>query len=315
MNSRKIIAEAWEFTRDNKRLMWWFAFFPALLNTIVGILYVTYQFFAFKRSELFDNANQSFLVEFSTRVIKFLNANSGLWIPMIITIVVVGLLYFLLPTICQGGMIRYIAKKRTGEQVRLSSGLSFGLLVFLPLLEYHLLVKTFSLFTIISEAGFVLRNLGLDVMRTFLPIFIIVLIIGFFVTLLFTYSEFFIVLEKRSVLEAMSASAKLVVISWKDTFLIGILMLIIGLRIIINIVVVLIIPVLLFIFGGYIATVTFAEIGLYLGIGLGFVALFFSSYFTAILNVFANAVWTYTFLHLQEDGDVKKEIGLEKSSA
>ncbi len=309
MNSRKIIAEAWEFTRDNKRLMWWFSFFPSLLSLIVSILYVTYQFFAFKRSALFDNAHTSFLVEAATTILKFLNDHSGLWIPTIIILVVGGLLYFLLPTICQGGMIRYIAKHRTGEQVRLSSALSFGLLVFLPLLEYHLLVKTFSFITIFGEAGFVVRNLGLDVMQTFFPLFILILIFGFFLTLLFTYSDFFIVLEKKSVVQSMTASAKLVILSWKHTFIIGILMLIIGMRIIINVVVVLLIPLLLFVLGGYVASVTFAAIGLYLGIILGLVAIFFSAYFSAILNVFANAVWTFTFLQLRSEKDIKEEIG------
>ncbi len=308
MNSRKIIAEAWEFTRDNKRLMWWFSFFPSLLSLIVSIIYVTYQFFAFKRSALFDNAHTSFLVEAATGIITFLNTHSGLWIPAILITVVVGLLYFLLPTICQAGMIRYIARHRTGEQVRLSSALSFGILIFLPLLEYHLLVKSFSYISIFGEAGFVVRNLGVDVMETFLPIFIIVLVFGFFLTLLFTYSDFFIVLEKKSVVESMTASAKLVILSWKHTFIIGILMLIIGMRIIINVVIVLLIPLLLFVLGGYVASVTFAAIGIYLGIFLGFIALFLSAYFSAILNVFANAVWTYTFLHLRGEKDIQEEI-------
>lgn len=308
MHSRRIIAEAWEFTKSHKRLMWWYAFFPALLTTIVNVLYVTYQFFAFKRSELFDNAGKSFIVEFFQLFVGFMNKHSALWVPTVLLLLGVGLLYFLLPTICQGGIIRYIAKKRTDEQVRLSSALSYGLLVFLPLLEYHLLIKTFSLFSIITEAGFVLRNLGVDAMKTFLPIFIIFFFFGLLVSLFVTYSEYFIVLEKKSVLDSISASAKLVLLSWKDTFLIGILMLIIGARVIFNIIVTLIIPVSLFVFGGYVASVTFNAVGLYLGIILGIIALFFSAYFTGILNVFANAVWTYTFMELRADKDVNEEI-------
>ena len=298
MNSRHIIAEAWDFTRNNKKLMWWYSFLPSLLTTLIGILYLTYQYFSFKRSPLFENAPHSFLTEVITATLGFLNQHGGWWIPSIITVIVILILYALLPTLLQGALIQIIARKRKGEDVQRGEGLSLGLLVFLPLLEYHLAVKSFSIISLFTEAGFILRNLGPGAIAILLPVFIAAVIIGLILTLLFTYSEFFIVLDKRPVLRAMGRSAKLVVLSWQHTFLIAILMLIIGLRVIINIVAVMLVPALLFFAAGLLATFTLTTVGIAIGIVLSLIGLFVASYFTGILNVFANAVWTFTYLEL-----------------
>ncbi|MEK7523930.1 MAG: hypothetical protein AAB588_02755 [Patescibacteria group bacterium] len=314
MNSRIIIAEAWHFTREHPKLMWWYAFIPSLVTTLIGILYLLYQFYSFKFSPLFDNAPRSFLTEVISRTAEFLSEHSNLWIPAIIVTIVVLIFYALLPTLSQGALIQLIAKMRGGDVIHPVRGISLGLLVFLPLLEYHLLVKTFSIFSVFTEAGFVLRNLGPGAFETLLPVFIAALVIGFILMLLFTYSEFFIVLDRKPVLAAMGRSAKLVILSWQHTFLIAILMLIIGLRIIINIIAVLLVPALMLFSAGFLASATLTNIGIYIGIALSFVALFVASYFTGILNVFANAVWTFTFLELMQEKTTQEVMSASASN-
>lgn len=308
MNCRHVIAEAWYFTRDNKKMMWWFAFVPSMLTTLVGILYLLYQFFSFKRSPLFENAERSFLTELISGTVNFLNSQN-IWGTAIVVIVIVLILYLLLPTLMQGGLIQMLAKKRKGEYITTSEGFSRGVLVFLPLFEYHLLIKGFSIISLLTEAAFVLRNLGTGAMEALSPVFILAGLVGLILTLLFTYSEFFIVLDKKPVLRAMGRSAKLVVLSWKYTFLIAILMLIIGLRVIINILAVLLVPALLFFSAGLIATLTLAKIGIVLGIIVGLIGLFAASYFSGILNVFANAVWTFTYLELMHEKTTQEFLG------
>lgn len=301
MNSRHVIAKAWEFTKDNKPLMWWYAFVPSVLTTLIGIFYLLYQFFSFKRSALFDDAPHSFISEVISTTVDFLSKNTGLLFPAIVTTIIVLIFYALLPTLCQGGLIQIIAKKHKNEEVKTSDGLSYGLLVFLPLLEYHLLIKSFSIISLFTEAAFILRNLGAGAMKTLLPVFVLATIIGLVLTLIFTYSEFFIVLDKKPVLKSMGRSAKLVVIAWQHTLLIAILMLIISVRVIINIAAVLLVPAMIFFATGLAATLTMASIGIIIGIAIGLFGLFVASYFTGILNVFANAVWTFTFLELMEE--------------
>lgn len=309
MNSRSLIAEAWHFTREHKKLMWAYAFIPALLETLIGIFYLIYQFFSFKRSPLFDNAPNSFLTEVISSVVGFLNDHSDLWVPAVIVTIIVLVLYALLPTLCQGGLIQIIARKKRSEPVKTIAGISFGLLVFLPLLEYHLLVKSFSLISLFTEAAFILRNLGPSALQTLLPVFIAAAIIGLTLTLLFTYSEFFIVLHKKPVIASMIQSAKLVVLSWQHTFLIAILMMIIGLRILINILAVLLVPALLIFSAGFVATITLSTAGIVIGIIVSLFGLFVASYFSGILNLFANTVWTYTFMSLMEEKQTREMMG------
>lgn len=305
MNSRQVIASAWEFTRENKKLMWWYAFFPALLSTLIGIFYFIYQFFAFKRSPLFENAQSSFLTEIITAIFGFLSEHADLLIPAIIGVAIILILYALLPTLCQGALIQIIAGKHKKEAIHAIHGISLGLLVFLPLLEYHLVIKSFSIYSVLTEAAFVIRNLGPGGFKTLLPVFILALCIGIILSLLFTYSEFFIVLEKKPVLASMGRSAKLVILSWQHTFLIAILMMIIGLRILINIVAVLLVPALMIFSAGFIATITLTKIGIAIGALISLFGLFVASYFSGILNVFANTVWTFTFLELMSEQRIK----------
>ena len=309
MNSRHIIANAWHFTREHMSLMWWYAFVPALLNILIDTLYMLYQFFSFKRSPLFEDAPQSFLTEVIKDVLSFMSAHGNLWVPFIVTTLIVLVLYMLLPTLCQGSLIQIIAKKHKGEESSPVDGISLGLIVFLPLLEYHLLIKGFSVISVFTEAAFVLRNLGPGAMETLLPVFLSAAVIGFMLTLLFTYSEFFLVLHKKSILTSMMRSAKLVVVSWQHTFLIAILMLIIGLRVLLNIFAVLLIPALLFFAGGFLAAAALTKIGLVIGIIIATIVLFVASYFTGILNLFANTVWTYTFLELMEEKKTQELMG------
>jgi len=309
MDSRHIIRDAWNFTRQNKKLMWWYAFPPALVGTLISILYLLYQFFSFKSSALFDHADKSFIVSLAETIYEFLSAHGGLIVPSILITVIVLISYLLLPTLCHGGLIQIIGYAREKKEYTTGEGISLGLMVFLPLLEYNLLVRGFSFFAILTEAAFVLRNLGPGALQTLLPFFVLALIIGLALTLLFTYSEFFIVLKRRPVLKAMAQSAKLVIVSWQHTFIIGMLMLLIGVRIIINIIAVLIVPSFLFFAVGFFTAVAVAtKIAIVLGIILSLASLILASYFSGILSLFSHTVWTFTFLELIESEKNKKFI-------
>lgn len=286
----------------------WYCFAPSFVTTVFWIGYLLYQFFAFKSSPLFENAQHGFLYEIISTVLSFFEKHSNLIVPGIIVGIIALAVYFLIPTLFQGGLIQIIARKKKGENIKLIDGFSLGLLVFLPLFEYHLLIKTFGIVSIFTEATFVLRNLGPDALKFLFPVFIIVAVAGFIITLLFTYTDFFIVLSKKGVLRSIGKSCKLMVLNWRYTFLIGILMLIITLRIIFNVIAVLLVPALIIFSAGLIATVTLAKIGIIVGGIIGLIGLFFAVYFNAILEMFANTVWTFTFLELTEQKIAKEML-------
>lgn len=298
MSYRQLIQEAWAFTQNNKKLVIWYGFLPAIFTTTVGVIYLTYQFFAFKKSYLFDNAQQSFLSDVFHFATVFIKAHLNFTLPVIIFCAIFLVIYLLFPTAAQAAAIQYIARKKNGQEMSVGGSMRHGILRFLPLFEYHLMIKTFGIFTLLFEAGFVLRNLGMDLFQIMLPLFIIIFIFGIILTLLFTYADFFIVIDREPIITSIKKSMKLVIYHWQKTFFVSLLMIIIGVRIILQVFLLLLIPSMLIFVGGYVATFALAKIGIIIGGILSISALLFASYLTGAVDVFSYVVWTFTFLDL-----------------
>ena len=297
LKARSTIGEAWEFTQNNRRLIKWYAFLPAVLSTVVGILYVAYQYLSFVNSPLFGQ-EQTFLAQVALRARDFFSANGEFIVPMIIVVAVVGILYILVPSFCEGSIIQIIARKKNGQEVKMREGIRYGLLSFLPIFEYSWLVRTFSVVSAFTWAGFLARNLGWDALNTFTPILIIYFIIGLIVAVLFTYTEFFIVIDDRKVIESIAKSSTLVVPHLEETLLLSILMLIISVRILLQIVFVLLIPGAMLLIIYLFASASIPFVAYVVAGGVGLVLLYIASYLSATIHVFAASVWTFTFLEL-----------------
>lgn len=304
MNYRQIIAESWKYTQSNKKLIIWFGFVSCLLTTTVGVGYIAYQFFALKNSYLFNKEDHSFLSQVVTSIMDFAKVHFSWTIPLIVFAVIFAILYFLYPTLAKAAAIQTIARNKNGQKAGVGTGLRYGMMSFLPLLEYHILIKTFGFFSILIEMSFVLRNLGPVLFQILLPLFVILIILGFVLTLLFTYTDFYIVIDHEPVFSAMKKSAKQVVMHWKHTFLITILMILIGVRIVIQVVIVFLIPSLIVLITGYLATVTLPVTGVIVGGLVGMLALILAAYLNGIVEIFSYTVWTFTFLEITQEKEV-----------
>jgi hypothetical protein len=93
----------------------------------------------------------------------------------------------------------------------------------------------------------------------------------------------------------MKESAILVISNLRKTILIFILILLIGARIILNLVLVLLIPMLLVLLTGWYATQFFHTVGIVIIGLLGFGIIIMSSYLMGLFNVFSTAVWVLTY--------------------
>jgi hypothetical protein len=304
MDYRKVIVGSWHSTQKSKSLIIWFGFIPALFTTTVGVLYMAYQFFAFKKSYLFEDAESSFFHDVVYFIWDFVKANVSLTLPLIIFAIIFGIFYFLVPTLARASAIQAIARRKNGQDAGAGTGLRHGVMSFLPLFEYHLLIKTFAFFSIMFEMSFVLRNLGPVIFKMFLPVFIILLFISFMLTLLFTFTDFFIVIDDLGVFESMKKSAKLVIMNWKHTFLMTILMIIIGLRIVIQAVLVFMVPSLIVLITGYITTIALPVTSVIIGGIFGIISLLVAAYLNGIVDIFSYTVWTHTFLELSSEEEV-----------
>lgn len=300
LSHREIIKEAWEFTQNNKSLIIWYAVPSSIFATVVGIGYLFYQYFAIISSPLVENWEHSFTMVFLTQFIEFLRDNLSLSFPIIITLIILGVLYLVVPSFCEGAIIQIIARKRNNQAVRMRDGIRYGLLSFLPLFEYSWLVRTFSLASLLSWTSFVGRNLGWGALNAILPVMIFVAIVGIILTLIFTYSEFFIVIDDNGVIQSISKSATLVVTHLEETLLLSILMLIISIRIIIQLVFILLIPLVITLVIYFAASSTVPIVAIGIGGFIGLILLYVASYLNGTIHVFAAAVWTFTFLELTQ---------------
>lgn len=307
MKYRAIIRDAWVLTQENKNLIWYFALLPALLSTVVTIIYLTYQFFSFWNSPYFrESSGESphIIRTLFEELMGLFTWSPGLGVFLLVVFVILILAYLMLPVFTEGAIIQLTAKLRGNQPINMLEGVGFGLNRFLQLFEYHLLIKTFSLVGVLTEATFVLRNLGPEAFGFFGWIFVLILIITLILGLMFTYSEYYIVIDNKGVFASMMSSSGLVVRQWQHTLFMLFLMALISVRVIINLLVALVIPILILAPIALFASFTLTKLGIFFGILLGLIALFFTSYFIGIFNVFANAVWTFTFLELSSQGDL-----------
>lgn len=297
LKAREIIGEAWEFTQSNKKLILWYAFLPSLLTTLVGIVYVAYQYVFLINSPAFG-VEEGFLLRFVSSVVALIQSNFSSTLPFLIAAAVIVVLYILIPSLCEGAIIQLIARKRNRQKIRTRDGLRYGIMSFLPLFEYSWLTRTFSIFSIVTWSTFLIRGLGWEGFQTFSPLLILLALVGIVMTLFFTYTEFFIVIDDRRVIESITKSSVLVITHLEETILLSILMLIISLRIVIQILFVLLIPAVMITIAYVLASSTLPTFALGLAAIVGLVLLYIAAYLSATIHVFAASVWTFTFLDL-----------------
>ena len=266
--------------------------------------YLAYQFFAFKKSYLFDDSKTSFLSDVTKFGWDFISSHASLTVPLVIFAIIVFILWFFVPTITMAAAMQAIARAKNGQKSGVGTGLKYGIMVFLPLLELHTLVKTFSPMSILTEMGFVLRNLGPAIFKMLLPVFLIIFVLGLIFLLLFTFADLYIIIDDKKVLDSIKKSVKLVILNWQHTVLISILMLIIGIRIIIQAFLVFLIPAIIILLGGYLATLTLG-VAVYIVAGvIAVAALALAIYLGGVVDIFSYTVWTFAFLELTSEKEV-----------
>lgn len=277
-------------------MVMWYALVPAILTTLIGILYFGYQIMAFRTSELFNWHGQSFAYELITNILNFVQNNIEISVPLIIGAAIIGILFLLLPTLADASMIQVVARRRNGQKTGLGEGIKFGMLRFLPLFEYSLIIKTFSFVSISAEAAFIIRNFGPNAFNSLMPVLIVIAVVALILHILFTFAEYYIVIDGEGVMSGIVKSCTLVILNVQQTFMLVILMLIIAARILIQMMLVIVIPAVIITGLAFYASINLPEYGLIILAGISFVFIIFASYLAAVVHVFSVAVWTYTFL-------------------
>ncbi|MBU1090102.1 hypothetical protein KKF38_04925 [Patescibacteria group bacterium] len=295
MKCSEVIKIAWRMT-NNERGLVWYGVIPAFFGTLVGIGYLVYQFLAFQTSPFFG-AKEFDFEKIESFVLGFAGNHPTLAILLIVLAAIVGIFYFLLPPLCEGGIIGLtsaIHKKKEG--VRASDGIAIGAHHFLRMFEFRAVIGSFGFIYFLTVISLTIRKLGTPSWLVFLLGFIF--LVSFMMSFLFIYAQNFIVLENSKLIPAFAGSAKLVVSNFGKTILMWLLMLLISIRVIINVVLIFLIPALVaFVANFFVSAIAFT-FGIILAVFVGFAVILLAAYLAGVLHVFTTTAWTLTFLNL-----------------
>ncbi len=298
MNVRDIVRKAWQITQVHLKKLIWYGFTPSFFGVIVSSVYLMYQYNAFRHSVLFEPEATSNVIGTAKTVWSLASVHWGIATTLVILGIVILLGYVLTPPIFRGTLIHALWKIRNYESI--DGSVEVGVRHFFPMFEFAIVTGAFSITTLFTESSFILRWWGEGVFFIALPILLFIAMAGLIINFLFTYSEYFIVLKGKSMVKSLMESAVLVIANLKKTFLVFVLMLLIGARIILNVLLVLLIPMMVVGLTSYLATIFLSTLGLvFIGIA-GLVVLIVSSYLLGLFNIFAIAVWVLTFAQLTE---------------
>lgn len=315
MNTRDIVRKAWQVTQVHLKKLIFYGALPAFFSILVTSAYIAYQYNAFKHSVYLEGTGTSLLTDLGG-VFSWVTSNPTITAIMVVVGVFVLIGYVLLPPIFRGTLIRALMNIREYKPTK--GAVEVGVRRFFPMFEFAIVTGSFSIVTLFSEASFILRWWGENVLFIALPILLFIATVGLVASFLFTYSEYFIVLENHRLIQSMKESAILVISNLRKTILVLILMLLIGARIILNVILVLFIPMGIAVLTSYFATVFLSTAGIVIMSIVSFGILLVAAYLMGLFNVFTTAVWVFTFaVLLDKEVPAMSEIDLgqeEKSS-
>ncbi|PIZ73362.1 hypothetical protein COY07_02095 [Candidatus Peregrinibacteria bacterium CG_4_10_14_0_2_um_filter_43_11] len=293
MRSRDIVRKAWQITQVHLKKLIWYGAVPSFFSVIVSSVYLAYQYNAFKHSQLFSSEVTSDVLPFLRQVWEFVSTYPWLTVSFVIFAILFLIGYVITPPIFHGTLIAAIMRIKDYRPIH--GAVEIGVRRFFPMFEFGLLTGSFSITTLFTESSFVVRWWGVNVMMVILPVFLFIAMVGLIVSFLFTYAQYFIVLEDRGLIDAIKESAVLVIANLRKTILVFVLMLLIGVRIILNVLLVLLIPMVIVILSSYFATIFSSTIGLVAISVFSLAILLVASYLLGLFHVFSTAVWVLTF--------------------
>ncbi len=295
LTPREIIAEAWRITTTERTLRAW-GFFRTIFALLLDLkllgyqLYFIYAYFAGHEVGLLDDW-----------IILYDLVPMWAFVTILVAFIVLLIVELFVPSLGDGAIIGLAAKAYKKEKVE--GGFILGLYNYFPILTLHEIFAFSGISIFITACSLILRyteglRWGLLVIATLL--WIISSILRFFAS----FSEEGVVIQKLGVFEAAGRSIKLTVSYLSHVVFLALLMMVIGLRVVINVVVIIVLPAVLFGLGTLLTlflapSIAWTIIGI-----VGVVLVFFLAYGLTYLNVFKQTVWTIMFIEMNKQRDL-----------
>lgn len=301
-----MVAMAWHITIEYREKLFRFGFFASFFSILVTACYLFYQAEAFAHSSFFSSSDTryDFWIQFGKNAWILLSQDSTLFVLFIIFVVLVLLGWFFAPMICRASIAHLVSKIWMKEET--GNGLPVALSRFFPLLEITAVKRIFDPFSFLTEFAFVARNLpgGLSFLAPFL---FLLMALGILLLFFFTYTTQCIVIYKMNFVKAIKISSYTVFYNIRKTFTILVLFFLVELRVIINVLLILALPIVIIGTTGIFAGLFSQTIGIFFGAGILLVLLLLTAYVTGILFVFSEAILTIAFLELRKSSSPLSE--------
>lgn len=287
MNYGEIIKDSWHLTVENPRIKW-LVLIPSFFAVLIFVIEVAWQVYLYlTKFELIGITS----VEGYAALLGYITEN-GLWGISIMAGFLIVLFMFVAPAWVEGTLILCVRHKLLSPEVRflLRPKMLKGCSYFFPIFKYHAATAIFSFISIGLFAASFYRYFD-TIFAWLWPVILLYTIVAMIINLFLSFTPFYIVGQELPFRQAMKKSAALVFTHLGETINITLLMFLVNLRLLLNVIVVLGVPIAFFaaisIFNSstaFVLTVIFA---------LGMTAL--ASYLTAIMAVFMTSVWAVSF--------------------
>ena len=296
-----IFKKAWEITTDdqNSRLFW-FGFIPAFFTTLLSSISYSFKGYQYWTEFVAGGNVRDGISSFINSLFQFFLENPGYGLLMILLGIIFFMCYYFLPIIFHGGLIKILPKVLQKEPIKFRMGLVYGGRYFFKMFEFKALMSPFRLTWVF---------LTYSILKIFAPELLLPLAIPLFVwfvvnvcaNFLFIFVEYFIVHKDMMVLESLRASMKMVFLNIEDVALMIVLILLMELRMILNVIFILGIPLLLFFGLSFLSSTLLFNIGASVALLLGILLFLFISYLNAHITVFITSAWMLTFLYFGKE--------------
>ncbi len=290
MTPREIIAQAWSITTKEKILRrWGFAasFFETLLNVkLLGYqVYFIYAYIVGIEVGLFDDF-----------YILYEHVPFNVFLSILIGFGLLVLIEFIMPHLSGGAIIGLAAKSYRKEPLK--GGMVLALHNFFPLFAVHEMFVLSGWATALTCVSLTLRYIDGNIKYGIIGVIIAIFCISNTLKLFAGFAEEAVVLRKMSIGAGIAQSYKLLLSHLSHIMFVLLLLFVISLRIVLNAITVLLIPVIV-VGIGFLLALVFSPALSYLIAGLVGVGLVLAaSYFFAYLQVFKQTVWTLTYIEL-----------------
>lgn len=292
---RDIIAEAWHITITERQLRMW-----GFLRTFF-VLLLDLKLFGYQMYFLYSHISGHEVGLLDDWILLYEHAPMWLFVTVLVLFFLLLFIELFLPSLCDGAIIGLAAKARNKE--KMEGGFILGLYNYFPILTLHEVFVFSGVSIFITASSLILRyteGLKFPLLIIAVILWIISSILRFFAS----FSEEGVVINKLGVFEAAGRSIKLTVSYLGHVVFLFLLMVVIGIRVIINAVVIVLLPSILFSLGTVLTW--FLAPGIAWGIiaVIGLIMVFVLAYGLTYLNVFRQTVWTIMYMEMNKQKDL-----------